>query len=132
MAKKKLILNQLDSGCIVPTSHKLNSDGYFRKRSDGKLIMYHRLVWQWVHGLIPDGYEIDHVCKNRACCNISHLQMLSNAEHTVKDNAGRYEDKRQEARNLIASYPNKPMTWIADQIGISFGSVCKWRRDGHI
>ena len=38
--------------------------------------MYHRYVWENEHGLIPRDYEIDHICKNRACCNIEHLQML--------------------------------------------------------
>lgn len=30
MRGKPLILKKLDNGCIVPTSHKLNADGYFR------------------------------------------------------------------------------------------------------
>ena len=30
MRGKPLVLKQLDNGCIVPTSHKLNKDGYFR------------------------------------------------------------------------------------------------------
>lgn len=132
MAKKKLVLKQLDSGCIVPTSHKLNHDGYFRKRSEGKLALYHRLVWQWVHGPIPEGHEIDHKCKNRGCCNLSHLQLLDTKAHRAKDNAGRYEHKREEARGLVARFPDKPMMWIADRIGMSFSSVCEWRREGFI
>lgn len=52
MRGKPLVLKQLDNGCIVPTSHKLNADGYFRYtipnkdgKGRGKHIMYHRYVW---------------------------------------------------------------------------------------
>ena len=30
MRGKPLVLKKLDNGCIIPTSHKLNADGYFR------------------------------------------------------------------------------------------------------
>lgn len=30
MRGKPLILRKLDNGCIIPISHKLNKDGYFR------------------------------------------------------------------------------------------------------
>lgn len=30
MRGKKLILEATETGCIIPTSHKLNQDGYFR------------------------------------------------------------------------------------------------------
>jgi len=31
MAKKDLVLSKTETGCIVPISHKLNADGYFRE-----------------------------------------------------------------------------------------------------
>ena len=46
MRGKKLILATTESGCIIPTSHKLNADGYFRKKTNGVLEMYHRTVWK--------------------------------------------------------------------------------------
>lgn len=33
MRGKKLILEATETGCIIPTSHKLNADGYFRKET---------------------------------------------------------------------------------------------------
>lgn len=77
MRGKPLILKKLDNGCIVPTSHKLNADGYFRYHipHNGKgrspLVMYHRYVWEQAYGKIPDGYEIDHICK------IEHVVILN-------------------------------------------------------
>lgn len=40
----------------------------------GHLVMAHRYAWEAVHGEIPEGVEIDHTCRNRACCNVAHLR----------------------------------------------------------
>lgn len=61
-----LKLKMLENGCIIPLTHKLNKDGYFRYRRPEitkgrrKLVMFHRLVWEKSYGEIPKGYEIDH------------------------------------------------------------------------
>ena len=119
-----------EEGCKVPVGFKLNQDGYFRKRIDGKLIMYHRYSYEQEHGDIPEGMEVDHLCKNRACCNVEHLQLLTSSEHRSKDNMGRYEDKRDEAKRLVNEHPEKSMVWIADQIDMSHSAVTKWKRKG--
>ena len=104
MRGKPLVLKQFSNGCIIPTSHKLNADGYFRYRRPephkGRkpLVMFHRLVWEQSHGEIPEGYEIDHICRNRACCNIEHLQMLEGHEHASKGNRLRYKDRKENAK----------------------------------
>ena len=36
MRGKPLVLKRLENGCIIPTSHKLNADGYFRYRLPNK------------------------------------------------------------------------------------------------
>lgn len=87
-----------ETGCIVPTQHKLNSDGYFRKRVNGQLIMYHRHVWLENGGTIPDGHEINHKCGNRACHNIEHLEVLDRTTHLVLTNRSRYADERVEPK----------------------------------
>jgi hypothetical protein len=37
----------------------------------------HRLAWEWANGPIPDGLVIDHLCMNRACVNIEHLEAVT-------------------------------------------------------
>lgn len=53
--------------------------------------MRHRWFWELHNGVIPEGYEVDHKCKNRRCFNVDHLQILTAAEHRSKDNAERYK-----------------------------------------
>lgn len=94
---KKLSLVKLDNGCVVCSSHVPNKDGYIRmyvgKDSPQRSKFLHRLVWEAANGDIPEGYEIDHKCRNRMCCNIEHLQMLTVKQHKTKTNIERYRER---------------------------------------
>lgn len=135
MRGKPLRFITTDSGCIIPSSHKLNSDGYFRSRdhrhigSGSKpLIMYHRLVWELSFGTIPDGFEIDHKCRNRACCNLEHLQVLSGKEHTIKTNKERYSER---FANAYEHWKQTQCTGVAlsKEFGVTFSCACRWIRE---
>ena len=133
MRGKPLRLKILDNGCIIPLTHKLNKDGYFRYRirqpkGRGKLVMFHRLVWEKSRGIIPYGYEIDHICKNRACCNIKHLRMLEGSIHATLSNKDRYRDRKEQARHywLVNKCTG---TYLASIFNVSFSSCCKWIRE---
>lgn len=134
MRGKKLILVTTETGCIIPTSHKLNKDGYFRYRritgegGRSKLQMYHRIVWEDIYGDIPDGYEIDHKCRNRACCNIEHLQILTVSKHKAKTNKERSDDLKIPAREywLLTKCSG---TALAAKFNVSFSTGCKWIRE---
>lgn len=130
---KNLVLEETDSGCIVPTSHKLNQDGYFRKQikhPDGVVrpVMYHRWVWEQANGPIPNGYEIDHKCRNRACCNIDHLQLLTITEHKVKTNSERYADRLQAAKEYWIK-TQCTGTELGKVFGVTYSTGCRWIRD---
>ena len=138
MRGKPLVLVKTESGCIVPTSHKLNEDGYFRytirnANNTGrvKLEMYHRYVWEQAHGKIPDGYEIDHKCKNRACCNIEHLQMLEGTEHAIQSNIERYADRMAQAY-VYWKTTNCTGTYLGERFNVSFSTACRWIRNWKI
>lgn len=60
--------------------------GYGDIVGDGKRWLVHRLVWTILNGPIPDGLVLDHLCRNRACCNPEHLEPVS-----MKDNLLRGE-----------------------------------------
>jgi hypothetical protein len=70
-----------DTGCWV-WMKPLESNGYARMSVGHKVQPVHRITYKERHGpdSIPDGYEIDHLCRNRACCNPDHLEAV---EHWV-------------------------------------------------
>lgn len=103
------VLTQVDpvTGCLTTFNHKMNCQGYFRKDLGNKTwVMYHRHIWELKHGPIPDKHEIDHMCKNRGCFNLEHLQMLSSNAHRIKDNVERYASIRAAAKLIWLKRPD--------------------------
>lgn len=92
---KAMVFATTEMGCFIPLSHKLNPDGYLRKTwgsvSKGRSVteMFHRFIWRATHGEIPLGFEIDHKCHTRACCNVQHLQCIDGSQHASESNRDR-------------------------------------------
>lgn len=42
----------------------------------------HRISYEVMVGPIPDGLELDHLCRNRRCINPNHLEVVTAAENT--------------------------------------------------
>lgn len=101
-----------EDGCHICTSHPPNPDGYVRlyagKFKLPKCQFLHRIRWEFEKGPIPEGYEVDHICRNRACCNPDHLQLLSKSEHKTKGNILRYKERIKAVKeDILAGYTNK-------------------------
>lgn len=58
-----------------------NSDGYGRIRIEGKTKFAHRIYYEHHIGPIPDGLELDHLCRNRSCVRPEHLEPVTHKEN---------------------------------------------------
>lgn len=47
----------------------------------GRFVYIHRLAYEELIGPIPDGLQIDHLCRNRACYNPAHLEPVTQQEN---------------------------------------------------
>jgi hypothetical protein len=56
-------------------------DGYGRFRMGGRQWLAHRASYTVLVGPIPEGLNIDHLCRNRRCVNPEHLEPVTQSEN---------------------------------------------------
>ena len=71
-------------GCIVWTGATIPT-GYGQIVLGGTVVRAHRVAWVARNGSdIPDGLVIDHLCGNRSCVNVDHLQVVTQRENVLR------------------------------------------------
>lgn len=87
------------AGCWVWQGTKTRK-GYGQtsaKRLGQKKLYTHRIVYEHLHGPIPDGLQIDHLCRVTACCNPTHLELVTPKENTRRGLSAAKSRVRQQA-----------------------------------
>lgn len=69
-----------------------SASGYGTFYFDGSRHLPHRWLWELFEGPVVAGFELDHVCENKACVNLLHLEAV-----THRENNQRYFERRRAA-----------------------------------
>jgi hypothetical protein len=67
----------------IESKKGITTNGYSRIRVNNKNIQAHRWAWELVNGQIPEGFVIDHICRNRKCVLPEHLRMITQQENIM-------------------------------------------------
>ena len=72
-----------DSGCWELPAWK-NQYGYGQFSIKNKIFKAHRFIYEYYHGAICPDLTIDHLCRNRKCCNPLHLEQVTKKENMLR------------------------------------------------
>jgi len=83
-----------NTGCWLWTA-STNKNGYgqfrFGSQVDGTrtMVLAHRWAYEHLVGPIPEGLQLDHLCRAPWCVNPEHLEPVTSRENTVRGNEAR-------------------------------------------
>jgi len=78
-------INVVDSGCWEWTHTRRH--GYGRVSLEGRTQAAHRVAYEWFVGPIPEGLDLDHLCRNPPCVNPEHLEPVTREENLRRQGA---------------------------------------------
>lgn len=83
--------------CLEPTT----PGGYVRLSSRPNRGKYaHVVEWEEVNGPKPEGnWDIDHLCSNKSCVEITHLELVTRAENVKRAYDRGERPQRKECKN---------------------------------
>jgi hypothetical protein len=90
------------------------------------MVPAHRLFYEERYGPIPEGHQLDHLCRQPACVNPAHLEPVTQTEN-IRRGAGT-KLTIDEARAIRASAERQQT--LADRYGISQPHVSCIKRGG--
>lgn len=73
-------------------------------------VLVHRWAWEQANNQkIPDGLVIDHLCRNRWCCNPRHLEVVTHRVNILRGvGASAQNARKQQCSNCGGDYYTKP------------------------
>ena len=74
-------------------------DGYGQFHGGGGTAFAHRTAYELAIGPIPDGLQIDHLCRNRECVNPLHLEAVANVVNVLRGESPQARNARKARCN---------------------------------
>lgn len=79
------LVSKLDmSGQCWTFTGATNAAGYGMVSFQGKTRPAHRLAYELAVGAVPPDLDLDHLCRNRGCCNPDHLEPVTTRVNVLR------------------------------------------------
>jgi hypothetical protein len=99
-----------------------NHRGYGLMWNGAKMVTAHRHFYTILRGDVPAGMQLDHKCRNRACCNPFHLEIVTGTENVRRGNATKLNAEQvQQIRDLAGE--GVPQRELGRRFGVSSTQV---------
>lgn len=86
-----------DTGCWEWSGTRIGG-GYASMSVSDRTRYVHRISYETFVGPIPQGTELDHLCRVRHCVNPEHLEPVSHRENVRRGTSGAVNGARQKAK----------------------------------
>ena len=80
---EKFVIPVTESGCWLYIGN-IKESGYGAFKLKGKWHYAHRASYELHKGPIPQGLQLDHLCRVTCCVNPDHLEPVTNWENTLR------------------------------------------------
>lgn len=117
-----------DGDCWVWTAtknaptEKNGGGGYGGFRLDGRMVKAHIYAYKTMVGEIPDGLELDHLCRNRACVNPYHADPVPKAINLQR---AVYRLRERTHCKYDHEFTPENTYWYKPSSGDGLGRACK-------
>jgi hypothetical protein len=114
-----------DTPCWIWQRSQVGNTGYGKLDHEGKTYRAHRFYYQQEHGPIPDGLELDHLCRQTACVNPDHLDAVSQKVNIRRKSNTKLTMKAAKAMRLAYQNGNVTQKELAICYGVTESNVSR-------
>lgn len=94
-----------ESGCWIYLGYA-DPAGYARVGYQGKSKRVHQVSFWHFKGEVPEGYEIDHLCRNKRCFNPEHLEAVTKRTNMLRGIVWEVSGKYNQAKtHCVRGHP---------------------------
>lgn len=115
-----------DTECWIWTAGS-RGKGYGNFWIEGATENAHRLSYYMAHGPVPEGLELDHICRNRSCVNPAHLQPVTKSENNLRGDNPRLSSERAKARHAARTHCKHGHEFTEENTAINYRNGFKIR-----
>jgi hypothetical protein len=109
--QERVLLHVAYVGDCWEWTAKIGNSGYGRVTVDGRVSYAHRFSYEAFVGPVPEGLQLDHLCRNTVCVRPDHLEPVTPAMNTHRSrltigaiNAAKRDCKRGHPFDEVNTY----------------------------